>query len=399
VTSEATPPLVAGFRFAGVSAGIKKRGGPDVALIIADRVVACAGVFTTNLVVAAPVVQSRAALADASRARAVVVNSGNANACTGEVGVRDAAEMAARTAAALGCAERDIQVCSTGVIGAPLPMDKVRAGLDAALAAARPDGLLAFARAIMTTDTRPKVRFSQITLGGRTITAAGACKGAGMIHPNMATMLGFVVTDANVAEAELVTVWRRICGRTFNAISVDGDTSTNDTALCLASGEVGGAPLRGAELDALEALLERVAGDLARDIVRDAEGATKLVALTVRGAASEADARLAASTVATSPLVKTALHGEDPNWGRLVAAAGRSGARVDPARVAVSIGDVTIFSENRWHGPEAEKAANAIMKTPEFGIALDLGLGTHAHTVFTCDFSADYVRINADYRS
>ncbi|MCK6571743.1 bifunctional glutamate N-acetyltransferase/amino-acid acetyltransferase ArgJ [Myxococcota bacterium] len=399
MTPEATPPPVAGFRFAGVEAGIKKRGGPDVAVIVADEVVACAGVFTTNLVVAAPVVQSRAVLAESARARAVVVNSGNANACTGETGTGDAAEMAARTATALGCAPRDIQVCSTGVIGAPLPMDKVRAGIDAAMAAARPDGLAAFARAIMTTDTRPKVRFAQATMGGGTVTAAGACKGAGMIHPNMATMLGFVVTDAHVAEADLVPIWRRVCGRTFNAISVDGDTSTNDTALCLASGRASGSPLRGADLDALEALLEQVAGELARDIVRDAEGATKLVALTIRGAASEADARLAASTVATSPLVKTAIHGEDPNWGRLVAAAGRSGARLDPARITVRIGDVTIFSENRWHGPEAEKAANAVMKTPEFGITLDLGLGAHAHTVFTCDFSADYVRINADYRS
>jgi glutamate N-acetyltransferase/amino-acid N-acetyltransferase len=392
-------PVVAGFRFAGVEAGIKKRGGPDVAVIVADEVVACAGVFTTNLVVAAPVVRSRASLGDAPRARAVVVNSGNANACTGASGERDAAEMADRVATALGCAPRDVQVCSTGVIGAPLPMDKVRAGLDAALAQATPEGLPAFARAIMTTDTRPKVRHAQVEIAGRAVTAAGACKGAGMIHPNMATMLGFVVTDANVGADDLTAVWRRVCGRTFNAISVDGDTSTNDTALCLASGRAGGEALQGAELEAFEHLLEGVAGELARDIVRDAEGATKLVALTVGGAASEADARRAASTAATSPLVKTAIHGEDPNWGRLVAAVGRSGAAVDPARLSVRIGEVTIFSENRWHGAEAEKAANAVMKTPEFGITLDLGLGNHAHTVFTCDFSADYVRINADYRS
>jgi glutamate N-acetyltransferase/amino-acid N-acetyltransferase len=393
------PPVVAGFRFGGIAAGIKKRGGPDLAVIVADDLVACAGVFTRNLVVAAPVVQSRAHLAEAPRARAVIVNSGNANACTADVGTRDAATMAALVAAGLGCEARDVQVCSTGVIGAPLPMDKVTAGVPVVLAEAVPEGLPAFARAIMTTDTRPKVRWDTATIGGRHVTAAGACKGAGMIHPDMATMLGFVVTDAQVGGADLVAIWRRVCGRTFNAISVDGDTSTNDTALCLASGRAGGEALTGEALLALEALLERVAGELAKDIVRDAEGATKLVAITVRGAASESDARRAANTVATSPLVKTAVHGEDPNWGRLVAAAGRSGARVEVERVTVKIGDVVIFAEHRWHGGEAEKAANAVMQRPEFEVTLDLGLGEHAHTVYTCDFSADYVRINADYRS
>ena len=390
---------VRGFRFGGISAGIKKRGGPDFGLILADELVACAGVFTTNLVVAAPVVQSRGHLALAPRARAVLVNSGNANACTADIGVRDAAEMATLVADALGCEARDVQVCSTGVIGAPLPMDRVRTGVPRLLEATVDDGLPDFARAIMTTDTRPKLRSAEQVLGGRKIAVAGACKGAGMIHPNMATMLGFVVTDAPVRPEDLVPLWRRVCGRTFNAISVDGDTSTNDTALCLASGKAGGEPLAGADLLAFEALLESVAGDLARDIVRDAEGSTKLVALTVRGAATEDDARRAAATVATSPLVKTALHGEDPNWGRLVAAAGRSGALVDTARICVKIGDVTIFAENRWLGTDAEQAANVVMRQPEFGITLDLGLGSHAHTIYTCDFSADYVRINADYRS
>ena len=393
------PTSVRGFVFGGISAGIKKRGGPDFGLILANAPVPCAGVFTTNVVVAAPVVQSRAKLADGARARAVLVNSGNANACTGARGEADAAEMARLAAEAIGCAPRDIQVCSTGVIGAPMPMERVQDGLPRLVQSAREDGLPDFARAIMTTDTRPKQRGRWLDLDGRRIAIAGACKGAGMIHPNMATMLGFVLTDAPLDEADLVAVWGRVAGRSFNAISVDGDTSTNDTALCLASGAAGGAPLKGAELEAFERALAEVAGELARDIVRDAEGATKVVAVTVSGAPTEADARRAADAIATSPLVKTALHGEDPNWGRMVAAVGRSGCPIDTARVRVEVGGVVVFQANAWAGAEAEKAAHAVMCTPEYGVSLDLGLGDAQFTIFTCDLSADYVRINADYRS
>jgi glutamate N-acetyltransferase/amino-acid N-acetyltransferase len=307
--------------------------------------------------------------------------------------------MARLAAEALGCAPRDIQVCSTGVIGAPLPMERVEEGLPRLVQSARADGLPDFARAIMTTDTRPKQRGRWLDLDGRRIAIAGACKGAGMIHPNMATMLGFVLTDAPLDEADLVAVWTRVAGRSFNAISVDGDTSTNDTALCLASGAAGGPPLKDAELEAFERALAEVAGELARDIVRDAEGATKVVAVTVSGAPSEADARRAADAIATSPLVKTALHGEDPNWGRMVAAVGRSGCPIDTARVRVEVGGFVVFQANAWAGAEAEKAAHAVMCTPEYGVALDLGLGDAQFTIFTCDLSADYVRINADYRS
>ncbi len=394
-----TPTSVRGFVFGGISAGIKKRGGPDFGLILAEAPVPCAGVFTTNVVVAAPVVQSRAKLASGARARAVLVNSGNANACSGARGEADAAEMARLAAEAIGCAPRDIQVCSTGVIGAPMPMERVQDGLPRLVDSAREDGLPDFARAIMTTDTRPKQRGLWLDLEGRRIAVAGACKGAGMIHPNMATMLGFVLTDAPVDEADLVAVWGRVAGRSFNAISVDGDTSTNDTALCLASGAAGGPPLKGAELAAFERALAEVAGELARDIVRDAEGATKVVAVTVSGAPTEADARRAADAIATSPLVKTALHGEDPNWGRMVAAVGRSGCPIDTARVRVEVGGVVVFQANAWAGAEAEKAAHAVMCTPEYGVSLDLGLGDAQFTIFTCDLSADYVRINADYRS
>ncbi len=388
---------VGGFRFGGVVAGIKKRGGPDLAVIVADRPVACAGVFTTNQVVAAPVVVSREHLAG-GLARAVIVNSGCANACTGAEGEADARRTAALVASLIGARPEHVQVCSTGVIGQPLPMAKLEAGLPLVLEAARPDGLPDFARAIMTTDTKPKMRSASGDVDGVRVTVAGACKGAGMIHPNMATMLAYVVTDAAVTPEALAPIWRDVCRRTFNAISIDGDTSTNDTALVLASGAAGNPPITGPSA-ALTALLESVAVELARDIVRDAEGGTKTVGVTVSGAASFDDALKAATAIATSPLVKTALHGEDPNWGRIVAAAGRSGCALDPARVSLRIGDVLIYERGQWLGPATEAPAHAVMKTPEFDLTIDLGLGDARHTLYTCDFSADYVRINADYRS
>lgn len=396
-----SPPVVRGFRFAGVAAGIKKRGGLDLGVLVADEPVPCAGVFTTNRVVAAPVAASREKLVRVHRARAVVVNSGCANACTGPRGAADAARTAEIAAAVLGADPDHVQIGSTGVIGAPLPMAALERGLPEALAAARPDGLPDFAAAILTTDTRPKIRAATGRVGGVEITVAGAAKGAGMIHPDMATMLAYVVTDAAVAPAALQAAWRAICDRTFNAITVDGDTSTNDTALVLASGAAGNAPVTGpgAEHDALVEALERVAGELARDIVRDAEGGTKTVAIEVRGAATPADARCAAAAIATSPLVKTALHGEDPNWGRVIAAAGRSGAALEPDRLTLHVGDVRLYERGRWLGPDAESAAHAVMRTPEYRLTLDLGLGEAAHTIWTCDLSADYVRINADYRS
>ncbi|MCB9529588.1 MAG: bifunctional glutamate N-acetyltransferase/amino-acid acetyltransferase ArgJ [Myxococcales bacterium] len=386
-----------GFRFAGLACGIKKTGRPDLALIVADRPVPAAAVFTTNRIVAAPVVVSRATLAGRAGVRAVVVNSGNANACTGEQGLHDARATAAAVAKVLDCRPEQVLVCSTGVIGAPLPTERLFAALPRAVDALAPGALPAFAEAIMTTDTRPKLRRAEAEIGGRRVRVAGAAKGAGMIHPNMATMLAFVVTDAAVDPDALDIAWHRVCHRTFNAITIDGDTSTNDTAIVLASGE--GTPLEGAELDALCGLLEAVAGELARDIVRDAEGGTKLVALTVAAAASHADAAAAAEAIATSPLVKTALHGEDPNWGRIIAAVGRSGAAFDPERLSLSIGGVRVYGDGRWQGPDAEAKAHAAMTAPEFDIRLELGGGESERTLYTCDFGADYVRINADYRS
>lgn len=392
-----TAPLaVPGFRFAGLPAGIKSSGAADLALLVADGPAPCAGVFTTNRIVAAPVTLSRETLIrGGNTVRAVVVNSGNANACTGARGEADAKATAAAVAEALGCQDDEVLVCSTGVIGAPLPMERLRAGIPKAAAALDVDGLEAFARAIMTTDTRPKIRSLETTIGGRTVRIAGASKGAGMIHPNMATMLGFIVTDAPVDPLDLDGLWHRVCHRTFNAITIDGDTSTNDTALLFAAA---GEPLQGDDLTALTAALESVAAELARDIVRDAEGGTKTVALTVAGAASHADAAAAAEAVALSPLVKTALHGEDPNWGRIIAAVGRSGAAFDPEGLTLEFGPVVIY-HGHWMGPGAEQRAHQVMQQPEYSIRLDLGKGSASRTLYTCDFGPDYVRINADYRS
>lgn len=391
--SPSQPPLVRGFRFAGIAAGVKASGALDLGVIVADRPVACAGRYTTNRVVAAPVVQSRARLkAAAGRCRYVVVNSGNANACTGERGAGDARRMGELTGD-LALA----QVCSTGVIGAPLPMDALEAGIPKAIAAARPDGVVDFAEAIRTTDGFRKLRHAQIEVDGACYTIVGAAKGAGMIHPNMATMLGFVCTDAPLDPATLDALWGRICDVSFNAITVDGDTSTNDTALMLASGE--GPSLSGAALARFEAVATDLTRELALDIVRDGEGGTKLVSITVSGAPDVAAARQVAQTIALSPLVKTAFHGEDPNWGRIIAAAGRSGVAVEQQKLALSIGGVPILVDGAWQGADAEAKAHAVMTGDAWPVTLALGLGDAAATVHTCDFSRDYIRINADYRS
>ncbi len=381
-------PRVPGFQFTGVAGGLKKGGALDVGLVAASEAVSCAAVYTRNRIVAAPVVYCREVLR--GRARAIVVNSGNANCCTGEQGMRDARRMAEITAERLGCAPDEVLVCSTGVIGAPLTMERLEAGIPTAVAALRPDGLGDFAEAIRTTDTRRKVR--AVTRDG--ITVAGASKGAGMIHPNMATMLAFVVCDAALEPEAADALWRRVCARTFNAITVDGATSTNDTAILMASGAAG--PV---DPEVLEPLLEEVSRELALDIIRDAEGGTKTVAVTVTGARDEAEARLAAETIALSPLVKTAIHGEDPNWGRIIAAAGRCGVELVPEALRLWIGDTLLYAGGEWLGLEAEAAAHVTMRTPEYGLRLDLASGGAAHTSFTCDFSPGYVRINADYRS
>jgi len=394
-----------GFRAAGVSCGIKKRNPAnpaplDLALITTERAVSAAAVFTTNKAVAAPVVVSRDHLSrSGGLAAAVVVNAGCANACTGDAGMEVAKQMAAAAASAAGCKDDQVLVASTGVIGVPLSIEKVRAGVTAAASALSEDGSDAAMRAIMTTDPFPKGKAVSVqTADGRSFAVGGIAKGSGMIEPRMATMLGFLTTDAAVAPAVLQAALSRVCDETFNAITVDGECSTNDCVFLLASGASGVAIDRDDDPALMEGL-RAVAGYLAREIVRGGEGATKLVTVQITGAATRGDAWLAARTIANSPLVKTALNGGDPNWGRLIAAAGRSGAAFSLDKASVAIGPVQMFVAGVPHDERADEAAE-VMKAKEITVAVDLGTGgSHAAKMWTCDFSADYVRINAEYRT
>jgi glutamate N-acetyltransferase/amino-acid N-acetyltransferase len=393
-----------GFRAAGVACGIKKRrsNGPaplDLALLVADSVVSAAAVFTTNKAVAAPVVVSRRHLLHTGGwVRAIVTNSGCANAATGEAGLRVAEGMAAAAAGSLGCAATEVLVASTGVIGVSLDLEKVRAGVTSAVGGLSPSGADAATRAIMTTDPFPKSTAAAIDTPDGTITVGGMAKGSGMIEPRMATMLGYLTTDAKIDPAVLAGALQRVVNLTFNAITVDGECSTNDCVFLMASGASGIEITREDDPRLIDPLL-MVAGHLAREIVRGGEGATKLVTVKVTGAATDTDAWLAVRTIANSPLVKTAIHGGDPNWGRLIAAAGRSGAAFDLDRASVSIGPVRLFVDGVPHDDRAEAAAD-VLAAPEVTIVVDLGLGGHhGATMWTCDFSAEYVKINAEYRT
>lgn len=385
-----------GFRAAGVRAGIKKNGNPDVAIVAANRVVSAAGVFTTNKAQAAPVLVSLEHLQTSGRrAKAIVVNAGCANACTGDQGMADAREMAALTAEAVGCQPSEVLVTSTGVIGVNLPMDKVRAGIADAARTLSTTGAEDATNAIMTTDPFPK-SCSVAVLGKYSI--GGMCKGSGMIEPRMATMLGFITTDVKIAPDVLQAALVKVTNATFNAITVDGECSTNDCVFALASGESGVEITSADDSDFIGALTD-VCGFLAREIVRGGEGATKLVTVKVTNAKTHDDAWLAVRTVCNSPLVKTAIHGGDPNWGRLVAAAGRSGAAFEIARTSVSIGQHRLFAKGVPHDELAPKAADELMKK-EMTIVIDLGFDEgHDATMWTCDFSAEYVKINAEYRT
>jgi len=384
-----------GFVAGAVAAGVKHAGTTrlDVA-VIASTAEHChaAGVFTTNQVVAAPCVVTKKHVAR-GHLRGIVVNSGNANACTGPQGERDAVAMANAAGELLHVDPHDVAIASTGVIGVPMPMERIAAAIPRiSLSEAGWDDA---SRAIMTTDTRPKVAQRELTLSGGAVRIGGMAKGAGMIHPNMATMLAFVTTDALIDSAALRPMLRSAADDSFNAISVDGDTSTNDTLLVLANGASGvrvGTIDGPAFLDALTA----VCLELARAIVADGEGVTKVFEVQVTGAASESDARLAARTVTTSNLVKTAIHGADPNWGRILAAAGRSGAKVDPARASIRIGGVAVF-ERGTPRPFDAAAVRTVFERPDIAIALDLGLGDATARAWGTDLSAEYVRINADY--
>ncbi len=387
-----------GFQAAGIAAGLKKSGGLDLGLIYSERPASVAGVFTRNRVPAAPVVLDRHRVT-AGRCQAVIANSGGANCCTGEQGMRDALEMAGLAASSLNIPEEEVLVASTGVIGQLLPMERIRAGTPELVAALRTDGFSQLAEAIMTTDTHPKLVSCQAEIGGVPFSVLGVAKGSGMIRPDMATMLCFVCTDLIAPPETLQLSLIGATQRSFNRITVDGDTSTNDTILLLANG-ASSADIEGPlGLGTFQAVLDEVLLALAKMVVRDGEGATKLAEIAVRGAASDADAVCVAQTVANSNLVKTALFGEDANWGRILAAVGRAGVPVEPDRIAIDFNGVRMVEKGMGCGAEAEAAATAVLKTPEFVITIDLGMGKARDSVFTCDFSLDYVRINADYRS
>ncbi len=389
--------LPKGFFASGVRAGIRKKR-PDLGLIVAEKGANAAAVFTQNRFQAAPVTLAKASLKKTrGRLKAVVVNAGCANAVTGKPGLAAAKRVRSRAAELLRCAPDEIFLASTGVIGVVLPDKKVRDALPDAIARLSPSGVAAFSHAILTTDVGPKVAQATFTIGDKRARIVGVAKGAGMIHPNMATMLAFVMTDATLAPATLQRSLKIAADQSFNAISVDGDTSTNDCLLLMASGKVEPAHSR-LNLEDFQRALNAVCRELAWMIVRDGEGATRVMELEVRGARNDREAKLAAHAVATSALVKTALHGGDPNWGRILAAVGRSGARFAIRRVSLAAGSVTLV-RNGDPAEYREKDAARVFSRERVPITLDLGSGKARAVILSSDLGHDYVSLNADYRS
>lgn len=390
-----------GFRAAGVKAGVKYADRLDVALVASDRPCAAAGVFTTNQVFAAPVGFDRARLAKAPAAQCVAVNTGCANACTGEAGQEAAAAMARAAEEALGLPEGSALVASTGVIGAPLPVDRVTAGIAAAAQAlaAGPEVNETAARAIMTTDTRPKHAAITCEIDGKTVTLGGMCKGAGMIEPKMATMLAFITTDAAVDPGWLQDALKAATDQSFNCVVVDGDESTNDSLFCLANGAAGNKPLCAAHPQAarFQEALTALCQALAKEIVMDGEGVSKFVTVRVTGAETPHDAHLVARAIARSPLVKTSWFGRDPNWGRVLCAAGYSGAEVDPTKTRIRYAGVCAYDCGQIADEATLAELSKRMEARAFDVDVELGLGDGAETVFTCDLTFEYVKINAEY--
>jgi glutamate N-acetyltransferase/amino-acid N-acetyltransferase len=395
---------VPGFRASGVACGLKKNGALDLALVLSDWPCVGAAMFTTNAFQAAPVLYDRQTVAaNPESLRAVVINSGCANACTGEPGLEDTRATAALAARELGVAPNAVLVMSTGVIGARLPMDKIAQGVRQAAAELSATEVAGHAasRAIMTTDTVPKTLAVRVNTQGASWTIAGMAKGAGMIHPNMATMLCAVVTDASLTPVTARSALQEAVDASLNRVTVDGDTSTNDTILLLANGQAGGAPIDSVDSAAYRAFVQGLTHltiALAKALARDGEGATKFVEITVQGARSERDAHIVGQAVARSLLVKTALYGQDANWGRIVCAVGYSGVSVDPQCVSVWLGELELFRRGAPYDVDEARAA-AILARDEVGIRIDLGQGTEQATVWTCDLSHGYVDINAHYRT
>ena len=390
-----------GYRLAGVYCGVKRNTSKlDLSLVVSDRPAVAAGVYTQNRVFAAPVALDRART-PAADIRAVVVNSGNANACTGDRGMQDARAMARAAAAVCGAKETQALVLSTGIIGAFLPMDKILPGIGSAAQAleASESALLAAARGMLTTDSVEKIAGRRLKLAGRDIQITGMAKGAAMIGPSMATMLGLVLTDAALDTASAQEILSAVVDQSFNCISVDGHMSTNDTVLLLANGAAGGAPLAGADLAAFQKALQETCSQLARAIPEDGEGATHLITLDVTGCATAAAARQIARTVADSPLVKTAVAGADPNWGRIVSAAGYAGIEFDPSKVDLTINGFLLYQRGAPVAFDAEQVSASIRGNRDTAIVLSFGAGDGRIRFWTTDLTAEYVRLNADYHT
>lgn len=393
--------IINGFSLSAVSAGIKYQDRLDLGLIYSEIPAVTAGVFTTSLIKAAPVLLDIDRLKQ-GRAQAILVNSGCANACTGEEGMVAAQETSKFAAQALGIPENMVLVSSTGEIGAQLNVEAFEAHMQTLVDGLAPDQFEDVARAIMTTDTISKTVYKKTQIGGREVNFMGMTKGAGMIMPNMATMLCFVLTDARISFTELNETLRTSVKQTFNKITVDGDTSTNDMVLVMANGGAENPwieDINHPDCEAFQTVLEEILKELAMKIVMDGEGATKCITIRVCGAKEDQDAEVIARTVANSNLVKTAFFGEDANWGRIIAAAGRSGVRFNPDRVDIAFGDVVIVRNGKSLGPEAEQAATKVIKEKKFAVCIDLKDGAGCEEVHTCDLSVDYVKINADYRT
>jgi glutamate N-acetyltransferase/amino-acid N-acetyltransferase len=390
--------MVQGFKASAVKAGLKKDKGLDLALIFSERETAVAGVFTTNKVVAAPVILTREHTKN-GRARAIIANAGNANACTGKAGFNDARRTAELVADKLGIGFDEVLVASTGVIGQPLNVDNISEALPALVERLSPDGIPTAARAIMTTDSFAKISHFEGHAGGRPYRILGVAKGAGMIMPNMATMLCFIVSDIRIDSHDLNGVLSSSVETTFNRITVDGDTSTNDTVLVMANGMAGNTALTETDSKGFARGLETVMGELAQMIVRDGEGATKVIHMEIKGAHSASDALKAARTVGNSSLVKTACYGQDPNWGRIMAALGRADIVMDEEKVDIWVNDILIVSAGLGKGQEAEKKAAEIMVRKEYAITIDLCQGDFEDRIITCDLTHEYVSINASYRT
>jgi glutamate N-acetyltransferase/amino-acid N-acetyltransferase len=394
--ANAEPAVVRGFRFSGVSAGLKKAvGAKDLGLIVADGPAAATAVFSANHVKAAPVYVTMDRI-KSGRLQAVVANSGCANSFTGKPGLKLALDSCAIVAKEIGCDVELIAPSSTGVIGHLFDLEKFAAGVREAAQQLRPDGMEDFARAVMTTDTRPKIFSLMTRIAGAKVTIAGVAKGAGMISPKMATMLAYLVTDAAVSTPQLKAALKAALPHSFNAITVDGDMSTNDTVILMASGAAGNRALARKDLDIFNRGIEAVSAALARELVYDGEGATKLVTVEVKGAKSPADAERCARQIANSPLVKTAFFGCDPNVGRILMAAGSSGALVQSDRLVLAIAGVKVAARGALLVDALDAAAEK-MRAREFKVSLDLKLGKATSTILTCDLSYDYVKINAEY--